>query len=188
MEKGHKVLLPARLLLTDPVGYEAEDELVREVPSLGQELLEHLNAHLLDLVVLNYVLEILLDERLSGLCEIREMVLGRQFNDLETVIGSEHLLKIVDSIVLQFADGKVVRDVEDVVDVVLVQADLASVHVGEDKVEHLIILATLHLDNLLHRLVHFQLRIKPRGARGEDTPGKIHLKIDESKRRQALPK
>merc|ERR1719209_963431 len=42
VQEGDKVLLSARLLLTDPVGYEAEDELIGKVPRLGKKLLKHL--------------------------------------------------------------------------------------------------------------------------------------------------
>lgn len=51
----------------------------------------------------------------------------------------------------------------------LVQDYLASVHVSQHKVEHLVVLAVLHLYDLLHRLVNLEHRVESARAGGQHT-------------------
>ena len=74
-------------------------------------------------------------------------------------------------------------DVQDICHSLLLQADLARVHVGQHQMEHLVILHVLHLHALLHRLVHIELPVEDTGAGGEDAPvGRelpaVHLEDD----------
>ena len=98
------------------------------------------------------------------------MISSGQLRHLQTVVQSEISFKELGTVIFQFVDGVKVSNIQDICHCLLLQADLARVHVSEDQMEHLVVLHVLHLHALLHCLVDIELPVEDTGAGGEDTP------------------
>jgi hypothetical protein len=117
-------------------------------------------------LLLDYLVNMSSNEYCYVLCQISHVVFVGEMPGLEAVVEPQVLVEELLAVRLELGDEKVVGQAQHLGDVHLVDQHDARVHVVDEAVEHLRVLAG-HRQPLLHHAVHLQDRVKVRRTRGQ---------------------
>jgi hypothetical protein len=126
-------------------------------------------------LLLDYLVNMSSNEYCYVLRQISHVVFVGEMPGLEAVVEPQVLVEELFAVRLELGDEKVVGQAQHLGDVHLVDQHDARVHVVDEAVEHLRVLAG-HRQPLLHHAVHLQDRVKIRRTRGQHAsvrPGEI---------------